>query len=185
METILDHQLEEISTEHKKVVYGSFWLRFLASFLDGLVITPFTLILMFSKLTGVPALLLSLFINTLGLCYKPCMKTFYGATLGKMALRLRVVNANFGKANFKEILLRNSLSLVPHVILSFVYIFNEFDYGRFKIEDYRYSSEYGSSQWLVYCMYAITVVDGIYLISDNKYFRALHDRIAKTYVIKE
>ena len=98
---------EGISTQGG-LVYGGFWVRFAARFLDGLlleaVLVPLNLVLASSISSG-PRSLATFSLNyaiaiTVGVCYETLLIGKYGATLGKMACKLRVVNADGSKVSY-------------------------------------------------------------------------------------
>ncbi len=73
------------------VRYSTFGQRFLALLVDGLVLAPFLLVDFYNKTTW-KSLALLMIVFIIMLVYKPFMEAKYGATLGKMALGLTVVN---------------------------------------------------------------------------------------------
>src|SRR6516164_5563059 len=87
--------IEELQMPHQ---YGRFWPRFFALLLDGLIIgtAPFILYNTMEKKSG----LLLIIISCIRLVYKPFFEYRFGATPGKMALKLRVVNYHYEKASF-------------------------------------------------------------------------------------
>ncbi len=82
------------------------------------------------------------------------MEYIYGATLGKMALKLRVVDAQFEKAGLQEILLRNIFNIVPSLItLVFtigIYLRPEFEDVNGFTEYTQYSRQFTSLQVVTY-----------------------------------
>jgi uncharacterized RDD family membrane protein YckC len=115
------------------------------------------------------------------------MEYNYGATLGKMALRLKVVNLQFEKADLQEILLRNIFHIVPPLITLFItigiYSSEEFqDITGFR-EFSTYSNQHTSLQIINVVSGIITLVDMIVMLSDSRK-RSLHDKIGGTYVIE-
>ena len=167
------------------VVYGGFWVRLGATFIDILVLAPFTALTYFNIVSWKSMEILIL-LTLLPVIYKPFCEFYYGATVGKMALRLKVVNLQLERANIEEILLRNIFYVVPTLIsLVFsVVMFNDpefLDVDGF-IEYSTYSQKFTSMNLISYISGSITIVDGIMLIADTQN-RALHDRIGKTFVV--
>jgi uncharacterized RDD family membrane protein YckC len=68
---------------------AGFWIRVWAFFIDSLVFIPLGA-LEFLNLIVVKSLVLHILITTPGLLYKPLMEHYFGATLGKMACKIRV-----------------------------------------------------------------------------------------------
>jgi len=71
---------------------AGFWIRVAASMLDTLVFLPVIAVFMYNMVTW-KSVLISIFLVWLpGVLYKPLMEAHWGATLGKMACRLFVVD---------------------------------------------------------------------------------------------
>ena len=70
---------------------AGFLIRVVASFIDNLVFVPL-IALGFYALISAKSVFLCFLISLPGLFYKPLMEAFYGATLGKMAVGIRVVD---------------------------------------------------------------------------------------------
>lgn len=184
---ILDAPQSHTTIDPNTVVYGGFWVRFGAMFIDGLVLAPVSVGLMYYNATSSKNALLLAAITLLSLAYKPVMEYIYGATLGKMALRLRVVDAQFEKAGLQEILLRNIFHIVPSLVtLAFtvsIYLNPEFQDVDGFMEYSQYTGQFKSLQIMNFVSGLITIVDAIVLVSDSRK-RSLHDKIAQTYVIE-
>jgi uncharacterized RDD family membrane protein YckC len=92
--------------------YAGFWIRFVGAFLDGILLGVIQIILTFAFIgsfffTPNPEaaligrfLLLTLLQHAINLSYETIMVGRYGATLGKMALGLRVVRADGGRVSY-------------------------------------------------------------------------------------
>jgi len=80
---------EEIASYPKP---AGFWIRVLAQLVDTLVFIPI-MILNFVNFFSIKSMPLLLLVGVPWLIYKPFMESFYGATLGKMACGIRVMNA--------------------------------------------------------------------------------------------
>ena len=72
---------------------AGFWIRFGAYFIDGLIFIPIVILSIWNtySLKSLPMLIL---ISLPGLIYKPFMESFFGATLGKMACGIKVIDDN-------------------------------------------------------------------------------------------
>lgn len=184
MDQILDAPLQQ--PVEQNVTYGGFWPRLGALFLDGLILGLPTIVVSYFNVVSWKSSTLLILISIVGVVYKPFMEFQYGATLGKMALNLRVVNLHFQKANFTEILLRNIFHIASSVfsIISSFLIFNSAEFqtltGYMEFNRLVASQRGASSVQGSYGL--IVLVEFICLVSD-KQKRTLHDRIAKTYVI--
>jgi uncharacterized RDD family membrane protein YckC len=184
---ILDAPQPNATIDPNTVVYGGFWVRLGAMFIDGLVLAPVSVGLMYYNATSSKNALLLAAITLLSLAYKPVMEYIYGATLGKMALKLRVVDAQFEKAGLQEILLRNIFHIVPSLVtLAFtisIYLNPEFEDVNGFMEYSQYTGQFKSLQIINFVSGLITIIDAIVLVSDSRK-RSLHDKIAQTYVIE-
>jgi len=137
-----------------RFVYGGFWIRFLAKFIDGMilgVINMFFLIpLMFKMAPGMQArpgsspdistMLafqgLTFIIQTfVGGSYEVLFIGRYGATPGKMALRLRVVRPDGSRLNYPRALLRFLGTWVSGLTLGIGYLIAAFDEQKRTLHD--------------------------------------------------
>lgn len=184
MENILDNTILEEQSE--QIIYGGFWPRLGALFLDGLIFSPLYVGVFFNMLNWKSAALMVVF-SIIPIIYKPFWEYKYGTTIGKKALKLKVVNLNHQKANLQEVLLRNIFYIGFGVINIILYltVFAMPDFA-----DITELSEYGMINklsgalvWISYLSSLIYLVEFIMLVIDDKK-RSLHDRIGQTYVIK-
>lgn len=176
-----------IFEEEISVKYGGFWERFGALFLDGLILLPFTLLNLYNH-TAWKSLPVLLILNILPLVYKPLLEYLYGATPGKKALSLTVVNTGYGKLNAQEAVLRNIFGIVlgmVSIVMSVLLFTNPHFAEVHTMADYAaLEKEIGFSTLFSGSFGVIYIVDAIVLAVD-KQKRSLHDMIAKTYVIKQ
>jgi uncharacterized RDD family membrane protein YckC len=70
---------------------AGFWIRFGAQIIDSLVFIPIG-ILVFWNIFTLKSTFLLILISLPGLIYKPFMESFFGATLGKMSCRIKVID---------------------------------------------------------------------------------------------
>jgi len=94
---------------------AGFWIRALASSVDGIILIP-VVALSFYAVFATKLLWLCLLTKIPGLLYKPLMEANYGATLGKMACGIKVVD-EFGQ---KPSVARAYLRFVPFLIASLI-----------------------------------------------------------------
>jgi uncharacterized RDD family membrane protein YckC len=178
---VLDQQLLQV-----KVKYGGFWPRVGASLLDGIVIAPIVFGVMYFNVVSFKSTALLIIANGLAMAYKPFMEYTYGATLGKMALDLKVVNLELERANLNEIILRNIFH-IGGSLLSLIFMIVVFNASGFEeisgyMEYAAFSQNFVGLQAVNYLTTLVTLIDAIVLIVDEKK-RALHDKIAGTFVI--
>jgi len=169
-------EINKVETEliKQNPIYSKLWNRVGAYFIDILVLALIGFILgLFFKNTfvqlGSQALLVG-FIISLAYFGLGNSKILNGQTLGKKALKLRVVDKNLDSISFQKSLLRTLIYTVPYFFLN---------YGL-----------NGSTQFS-----AIFIVKGIILLSflivlpihfiiNSSTRQAIHDLILKTYVIE-
>lgn len=168
------------------VQYGNFWPRFLAILIDGIILAILTPINLFNRTHWKSSVVL-IVISVIQFAYKPFFEHIYGATPGKMALKLKVVNYGYQRADAENIIIRNIFGISSGLILLAIniYAFNlpAFDF-------ISTSHEYlnlGYTRTLIFIWeglwFVILLADVIFLISSDDR-RSLHDRMGKTYVIK-
>jgi uncharacterized RDD family membrane protein YckC len=145
------------------MIYGGFWIRFLAKMIDGIILSiaqwavliPLSILIMPSMMqtnAQFPTLGFFIFVGVqvlLGFALPLAYGTFFlgrfGATLGKMACRLKVVTPEGDKITYMRAFGRFWAEIISYLIMAIGYIMAAFD--------------------------------------DEK--RALHDRICSTRVVKK
>ena len=176
-----------VNIDHSTVKYGGFWPRLGAMLLDGLVLSPITVSIIFFNVSSWKSIEILIIGTILTVAYKPFLEFYYGATLGKMAVGLKVVNLELQKASIEEILLRNIFYIVPSVISLYFSIEIYRDPGFADIDGFieysAFSQQFKIPQYVTWASALITLVDGIIMLADNQ-SRSLHDKIGKTLVIK-
>jgi uncharacterized RDD family membrane protein YckC len=140
--------MEEKHVLEVETSYAGFWVRFAACFLDGIVLVAFSTLL--TVLLGInwndKTLSYQFLEFIINISYFVVLTVFYGQTLGKMALGIRVIRQDGGPNTWGTILVRETIGkLVSAIIFLIGYVMAAFDSKK----------------------------------------RALHDRIANTYVIKD
>jgi len=174
-----------IDIEQADLRYSTFWQRFLAIIVDALVLTPFVIADSFNK-SGWKSLPLSMAILAVTVVYKPFMEAKYGATLGKMALGLTIINTDYERADLKNVLLRNIIDIVSRLLTGLITVmaFSSADF--LNVESFSQYSAVANAVGAVTILYltsGIGLVDAIVLIADSTKRRALHDRIGQTLVV--
>jgi len=104
---------------------AGFWIRVLATLIDVLVLSPVGA-LSFINLFYMKSLLLLFVLQLPWLLYKPLMEAFYGATLGKMALKIRVIDADGNNLTLSEAYIRSFLPILTPVVVSFAALLSLF-----------------------------------------------------------
>lgn len=173
--------------DEREIIYATFWERLLALIVDALVFAPLAIIKLFTdSYWGNQVYMIA--IAFIGLIYKPLMEFKYGATLGKMTLKIIVVNKQYNAPSLSNVLLRNifeigerSVSLMT-VLFSFAgaEIVSQGKLGVFTSLE----NSFTLITVLSLLPALITIVEIIFLLTDDRN-RALHDRIGQTFVIKK
>ncbi len=182
MENILDYNVD--ARQNKNVVYATFWTRVAATLLDVLVMLIILPVSIYNLLEwkSITVLMLT---TGIGLAYKPFLEYKYGATFGKMAMKIVVTNYEFQKPNLQEIILRNIIhitsGLIDFVLASFVFSSSEFQ----DITTYQdYTSFIASRSNMLNIVVGLVILgDVLFMFADDQN-RTLHDKIGKTLVIK-
>lgn len=168
--------------------FAKFGSRFGASMLDGLILIIITLPLTYYNVIHWKIPVIFILTSLFSIIYKPFMEFRFGATLGKMAVRIRVVGSEFHPVTLREELRRVSFYLFPSFIQETMTLKIYFE-GNFKlIDNYQDYNNYILSAnpalvWLNIIVFTLLVVDCIYYLT-NQQNRSLHDLYAGTYVIE-
>lgn len=117
---VLDNNLT-ITETNSDVKWAGFWMRVGASFIDFFVYLPLVGLNMYN-LYVFKSLPLQLIITLLMILYKPLMEFRYGATLGKMAVKIKVVNKDFEKITLSQSIIRYIPWLIGQVVSVYVTI---------------------------------------------------------------
>lgn len=187
METnILDNELQHEQIDIDEIQYAGFWIRFLASIIDSFALIPITLLNLYNLyfLKNIP---LELFITLIAIVYKPFMEAKYGATLGKMALKIKVLNSDNKSIEIKHALLR----YIPWVVGIFISLYSS--YILFNNPDFLITKGWTESsliqaelipKWLTYINSFTMIIFGVFIAFTTKK-QGLHDFIANTVVVKK
>jgi uncharacterized RDD family membrane protein YckC len=102
---------------------AGFWIRVGAHLIDSLVFIPIV-ILSFWNMLSLKSTAVLVLINLPGFIYKPFMESFFGATLGKMSCKIKVIDDNGKKLSlfsayirFFPFLLSAGVTLAGQLIL--------------------------------------------------------------------
>lgn len=187
---LLDDHISGNYGEEKSYAYANFWARFFARLIDGVVLFVCGLIVGFVLLaTRQPYGQLLMII--VGLLYQPLMEYNYGATLGKMALSLRVVNYDYQRLTLEQSFLRSVFyisSYIHSLIINISFLIG-YKIGPvagiseiFKTD--KYFETYGLFAYLSVII-GLTILMSCMFVAFDERRQALHDKIAKTYCIAE
>ncbi len=183
-------ELSENNIDKENIEYGKFWIRTGAYLTDAIILMLIVLPVTYLNITEYKSFSLYLILALIGFFYKPLMEYYFGATIGKYALDLKVTDTDFNKLTLQQSFLRSSILILPTLFfipisyLAFnnpeILKINSFvEYGQ------AIALNYPMQNYITNLMQLILVVEIIFLLTDKtKTERALHDRIGKTYVIK-
>ena len=94
--------------------YAGFWIRVGAQILDTLILIPLIGINMVN-IYNLKSFPLQITITILMILYKPFMEYKYSATFGKMIVKIKVVDMNFGQINLHQAILRYVPWIFRHI----------------------------------------------------------------------
>ena len=163
---------------------AGFWIRFGAYIIDMLIFLPIGLLSMWNMFS-LKSMVVLVLINLPGLVYKPFMESFFGATLGKMSCKIKVIDDNGKKLSlpsayirFFPFLLWNGVNLAGQMIL---FLSPEFQSAKSMIEISQ--AQQGSSLAVIsYPVSALVLIDCIFVAFTFRK-RALHDMMAESFCV--
>ncbi|MDF2671912.1 MAG: hypothetical protein K0R09_177 [Clostridiales bacterium] len=154
--------------------YATFWRRFLAYIIDGLVLIPIAIVcLTYNKYFIEHRIVLPVIAeNLITYGYLIILPPLFGGTLGKLAMRIRIIDTSGNNITYIKSVLRN----LPYAISTILFIFTKFIF----VEKTIGSCFNSINMVLGYFIY----IDALVLIfSPQK--KAAHDYIAGTFVINK
>ena len=164
--------------------FDTFWERFWAIAIDGFILN---IILQILKVFSFPffstsGILLAIVVNNLPYLYAVLMLGKYGQTIGKMIMKVKVVdNATEDSINYSQSFIREVVPMVlvtTSIILNFI-LFSDIDLENFKVSTLGYILIFFPSGMLAIW----SILEIVTMLFDDKN-RALHDKIADTVVIR-
>ncbi len=173
-------------TKLHSIEYANFGHRLLAAIVDFFVlIIPICGSLYYSFVGK--NLVFMLICNILMMLYKPLMEGIYGATLGKMALGLKMVDSDNDQIDLTQSFTKNAIYLISGGIniASAFWMFGKDAFleaeGFLESSQAAQGSPYQSVSMIVSVLILISCL--MMLASDQK--QTLHDRIANTFCIRK
>jgi len=184
MEGVIDDDFGHQEDLGKYVTYAGFWIRVGASVIDFLVMIPVVGFMFYNYMT-IKSLILGVLMISLSSLYKPLMEAYYGATLGKMATGIKVVNLDYEPININTSIKRYAPWILTQVI-SLYGVFELLGNPAFmEVTDFiaitqlQNESLSGSLSQVASIVVVISAL--ALLFNDEK--QALHDQFAETYCI--
>jgi uncharacterized RDD family membrane protein YckC len=181
---ILDDELERPESGLESVRYAGFGVRVGASLIDSLVLLPLVGLNYYNSL-NFKDLSLAVVIAVVGAIYKPYMEYRYGATIGKMAVKVRVVNYELQAISPEQALIRY-IPWILSVIISLLATISIFRTEGFaEAHDLMSYSELAQRsnyvQWMQFSSWIVPI--SAFGMLFNAYRQAVHDQLAKTFCI--
>jgi len=163
---------------------AGFWIRIGASIIDYLIFIPLG-ILSYWNMFSLKSTAVLVLITLPGLIYKPLMESFFGATLGKMSCKIKVIGDSDNKLSlfnayirFFPFLLSAGVGLAGQLIL--------FSSPQFQsVTSWVELGEAQQGSFLVvisYPVYALVLIDCV-VVAFTFRKRALHDMMAESFCV--
>ena len=184
MENQVFESSNQLETVENEIEYAGFWIRVGATLVDFLTYLPFIGLNMYN-LYVLKSLPLQLIITTILFIYKPLMEYKYGATLGKMAVGIKVVNKDFNQITLEQSIFRFLPWIISQLISLYVTVmlFQHPDFadatGMFEVG---YIQGEIVSPWINFLGSAFLLISCIVVGFTTKKL-GIHDMIAETYCI--
>jgi uncharacterized RDD family membrane protein YckC len=163
-----------------EVLYRTFWPRFWAGVVDGIVFIPINFIdsWVYSHVRWNGALVIwFVFASSLPYLYNVLMHGKYGQTVGKMATKVKVVDVSLAKLSMRQAFLRDSVYIALTTVGIIIGIPGVIDGG-----NPTHNPNTVSAWILVYASLAWFVLELVTMLTNSKR-RALHDFIAGSVVV--
>lgn len=183
-DTRRNHYMNQSTTQWQPVGYASVVQRVFALMIDSIVFLPLNLLSQYNLFTlkSFPVMVL---IAVAWWVYKPVMEWHYGATLGKMVVKIRVLDDRMQRITFNQALLR----FMPYFAISLSLLLSQFNlfyldgfataYTVEDIQELTKEIQGGSLLLGAYFVYLFAVTPVLY---DEKR-QALYDKMSQTYCI--
>jgi len=163
---------------------AGFWIRVGAYIIDSLIFIPI-MILGYWNLFSLKSTAVLVLISLPGLIYKPFMESFFGATLGKMSCKIKVIDDDGNKLSlfsayirFFPFLLSAGVALAGQLIL----------FSSSQFQSITSFTELGQAQQgsfldvINYTVLALVLIDCI-CVAFTFRKRALHDMMAESFCV--
>lgn len=181
---LLDNDLQTMPQNEPIRQFAGFWIRVGATFIDALVYLPLVG-LNFYNLYEIKSLPLQLIIALVVTVYKPFMEYKYGATLGKMAVKIKVVNTNFEPLTMSQAIVRYSPWLLSQIVsvigTVLLYLNPAFQEATTMVEVGTLQNEGFSS--ILGTTTSFLVLVSCIVVAFNNTKQGLHDMLANTYCV--
>jgi uncharacterized RDD family membrane protein YckC len=163
---------------------AGFWIRVGASFIDWLIFIPIGILSIWNTYSLKSTVVLVL-ISLPGLIYKPFMESFFGATLGKMSCKIKVIDDNGRKLSlfgayvrFFPFLISTGIALAGQLIV----------FSSQQFQSATSMTEIGEAQKVNFLsligliVYLLVLIECIFAAFTYRK-RALHDMLAESFCV--
>jgi uncharacterized RDD family membrane protein YckC len=186
----MEETQQNLLTDFEEPTYRfvGLWPRFGALVIDGIVLWAVAIPLRYI-LSDWSNPLSHILTSLVPFLYNPLLEYRFGATIGKMALGIKIVNYNLEPLTISNVILRNiiyfAFELVSLTITLYgLYNVTDGDAGGFRSMADVFSFQFTPEVMLMIIIVIIYIVEVVFLLTDERY-RSLHDRIGKTYVVRK
>lgn len=183
---ILDENYDDLDGEPRLYRFAGFWIRVGASIVDILVMIPL-IGLSFYILLVLKSLPLIIITTIITAAYKPLMEYQYGATLGKMAVGVKVINEDGGLLTPNQAIIRYMPWLIGNIVnlLVLVEVFAApgFEEVEGFMEYNMFVAQNPSTLTSISSAVGLLVLVSVIFLLFNKQKQALHDKWANTFCI--
>jgi len=163
---------------------AGFWIRVGANIIDSLVFIPI-MILSYWNMYSLKSTAVLVLICLPGLIYKPFMESFFGATLGKMSCKIKVIDDGGNKLSLFNAYIR----FFPFLLLAGVGLASQLIlFSSPQFQSITSWTELGQAQQgsflvvIIYPVYALVLIDCI-VVAFTFRKRALHDMMAESFCV--
>lgn len=170
----------------ENVEFAGFWIRVGATLIDFLVLLPLVGLGIYNSLS-IKSIPLMILITLLSALYKPLMEYRMNATVGKMAVKIRLVNDQMQGISLEQAILRYVPWLISNVI-AIALNFEIYSSSRFADVDSFVelnALSQGSTIGLINSIYGVIFLIILLTVAFDMRKQGLHDKLANTYVIKK
>jgi len=176
---MLHEHLQENAFSLEETRPAGFWIRLAAYFIDFLILLVFAVGSLFMKSTfGYVLLMIPV------IAYKPVLEGTLGGTAGKLALGLKVINAEGRLLGIAGAFVRNGIFILP-VIPNMLLQMKMIEQGISPFDPQAVQEFQGGNELLYIVYYAFSVLSVIscLVVAFTARKRGLHDFIGDSYVI--
>jgi len=188
MEDILDFEDDNGQLERRQL--AGFWERVGASVIDSLIMIPIGFFGIYNMFI-LNSIVFAVLVFLANMVYKVGMESMYGATFGKMALKLEVVDAQNRFITLEQSLKRYSFyfvqgfwGLLGGIKMMQSGIFDDVVDFQSYIEFSQTMDTQAQGAW-VDIVVTVLVFMSVFNVAYDAKKQAYHDKIAKTYVVKK